>query len=436
MDEQLSLMQVLEELHIADSAAIWQPYWEESMAGLTVDARPLPDRGQILDDSRWCGLAAAVGEELAALAERIAENRALLKLFWHCCCLLYEHEDYNKTGEWPYLEKALGDEDGLFYLLVALTMVPRVQEVHRRMGVPMEICRHTCTQIACFADNYARLSGGKSGIAVKQIYWLRHYTAGRLFRLGRFEYKIKAFNLPVEVYRHKDTGCTLALATAGWLFNRDGYIVGKELKPDLPGSWMSEIEHNERSVSGYPISPYGMALKQKVELCLDDWECVLRQGDLTLDMHIPSGGAMTPDACRTSLQQAPPFFARFFPDEKVNSITSSSWIFNNQLQEIPLSSDNLASFQKELYLFPVPSSGRDGLWFIFLQDDFDPATAPRHTSLQRAVADYIQAGHRWRGGGMFFLIPDLADFGRQIYRSRWPSCSKLIGGGGKTAEMK
>ncbi|HHW10472.1 MAG TPA: DUF5596 domain-containing protein [Firmicutes bacterium] len=423
----LTLSQVLEELHITDSAALWQPYWEESMAGLAACPRPLPSREQILEDSRWCGLSAAAGEELAAFAGRVENNPALLQLYWHCCCLLYDHEDYGKTGEWPYLTQVLGDEAGLFYLLVGLAMVPRVKEVHRKMGVPAEVSRETCLQIACFAGNYYRATGGKYGISLKQIYWLRHYTAGQLFRLGRFEYRIKPFQLPVEVYRHMKTGCTLALAAAGWLFNGEGYIVGKEPNSELPGSWLSEMEYGERTVSGYPVSPFGMALRRKVELNLDEWQCVLRRGDKTLDMHIPAGGGMTPEVCRASFEQAPPFFARFFPEEKVNAITSSSWIFNNQLQEITLSSDNLAAFQREIYLFPVLSSGRDGLWFIFLQDEFDPATAPRQTSLQRAVADYIQAGNRWRGGGMFFLIPDLVEFGRQVYRRRWPECLRLAG---------
>src|SRR5205814_8203890 len=98
----------------------------------------------------------------------------------------------------------------------------------------------------------------------------------------------------------------------------------------------------------------------------------------------------------------------------------SSWLFNTQFEEIRLSSDNLVQYQRELYLFPTPASGRDGLWFVFLQDDFDPAALPRDTSLRRGVADFLAAGNGWRGGGMFFLTEDLEHFGTQHYRSHWP----------------
>ncbi|MDH7571898.1 MAG: hypothetical protein QHJ73_20145, partial [Armatimonadota bacterium] len=61
-----------------------------------------------------------------------------------------------------------------------------------------------------------------------------------------------------------------------------------------------------------------------------------------------------------------------------------------------------------------------GLWFLFFQDQFDPATAPRETSVQRAVLQFLEAGNIWRGGGMFYLTDDLEHFGTQYYRRRWP----------------
>jgi hypothetical protein len=96
-------------------------------------------------------------------------------------------------------------------------------------------------------------------------------------------------------------------------------------------------------------------------------------------------------------------------------------MFNTQLEEILPPEANLVRFMREVYLFPVPSSGNDGLWFLFLQEHFDPKTAPRQTSLQRAVLEYLAKGHRWRGGGMFYLLEDLQHFGTQHYRKNWNS---------------
>ena len=163
-----------------------------------------------------------------------------------------------------------------------------------------------------------------------------------------------------------------------------------------------------------------MAVRREVRLPQPVWECVLKGGDPTLDMHIPAGGGMTLERCGDSMRRAAAFFQRFFPGTACRAIACSSWIFNTQLEQIRLSSDNLVRYQRELYLYPTRSSGRDGLYFIFLQENVDPATAPRDTSLRRGVADFLLAGTTWRGGRMFFLTEHLEHFGTQYYRSHWP----------------
>jgi hypothetical protein len=176
------------------------------------------------------------------------------------------------------------------------------------------------------------------------------------------------------------------------------------------------VHLTEDTVSGFPVSPEGYAVHRQVTLPLSDWTQVLTKGDLALEMHIPSGGGMTPERCVDSMRSAVAFFARFFPSQPFHAIICSSWIFNTQLAQLKLSSSNLADFQRELYLFPVRSSGQDGLWFIFLQDTLDLATSPRNTSLQRAIAEFLTAGNKWRGGGMFFLTEHLAFLGTEYYR--------------------
>jgi len=81
--------------------------------------------------------------------------------------------------------------------------------------------------------------------------------------------------------------------------------------------------------------------------------------------------------------------------------------------EARLPDSNLARLMRELYLFPVPSSGEDGLFFIFCRDYEDWKTAPRETRLQRAVLDIIAAGKPLRSGGMLLFRDHLAHFGEQ-----------------------
>jgi len=416
----LQLEDVLTQLRVDVSPEIFRPHWEESVASLPEGVPPFLRPEEVRRNHSWSSLPPETEPALLAAAARMRQEPALVMLAWHCYRLLYEHVDYEQTRDWPELKAALGEQSGAFYLLIALGLVPRVLEVHRKMGVSEEITRETLQQIVCYSRNYKRMTDGGLGIPVKQLYWLRHYDAGRLFRLGRFEYMLRPFRAAIRVYRHRHTGRVVALAPDGVRYNKEGYVDGSAGIVDTEHGWTAVLTEDEEAVVGYPISPKGYAVKRQVRLEKALWDCVLQQGDTTLEMHIPEGGGMTLDRCADSFRRATAFFEELFPDQPFNSISSTSWIFNNQLQQIRLSSENLARFQRELYLYPVRSSGQDGLWFIFLREPLDLATAPRQTSLQRAVADFISAGNVWRNGGMFFLTEHLPYFGTQYYRSQEP----------------
>jgi hypothetical protein len=74
---------------------------------------------------------------------------------------------------------------------------------------------------------------------------------------------------------------------------------------------------------------------------------------------------------------------------------------------------------REVYLFPIPTTPRQGLYYIFGTDEVDLDTAARDTSLRRDTLDYLAGGGDWRCGGMFILGADLKRFGGQPYRSEW-----------------
>ena len=410
----LNLDQVLHKLQIPTATEIFQSFWEESMAGMPA---MVPDflRPEVAVSYReWCGMSPEADEALVETCKRIQEDSALMQFTWHCHQLMYKHPEYSQTGQWPILTAVLGNLAGVVYLLVGLAATPYVQSVHQKLGVSAEITRATCHQVACFATNYYNMTNGLFGITLNQIYWLRNYTNGQLFRIGRFEYRIRSFGSWLEAYRNKETRQVIALSVDGARYTVDGYVA----VDDVADAWTATLLHNQDTVAGYPILPQGMAENRLVTLALDQWERVLQQGDLVLDMHIPTGGAMHLNDCADSFRKGVAFFKHFFPEKPIKAICcNNSWIFNNQLQEITLSSDNLASFQRELYLFPIKSSVDSGLWFIFQQTPLDLNTAPRRTSLQRAVADYILSGHTWRSGGMYFLVDDLDQFGTQVYRN-------------------
>jgi hypothetical protein len=91
-------------------------------------------------------------------------------------------------------------------------------------------------------------------------------------------------------------------------------------------------------------------------------------------------------------------------------------MYSPDLENVLPPESNLVRHLSDMYLFPVPGAY---LWFIFMQDEFDPATAPRETSLQRAVLAYLERGNAWHDGGMFLLMEDLDKLGTGYYRSQF-----------------
>ena len=129
---------------------------------------------------------------------------------------------------------------------------------------------------------------------------------------------------------------------------------------------------------------------------------------------------MTPERTLESMRMAVEFFPGHFPDQPFRAVACTSWIFNPRFGTILAPDANLRRVAREVYLFPIPSSGRDGIFFLFGADEVDPATAPRDTSIRRALLEEMDAGRPLLCGGMFILREDLEHFGTQHYRRHWP----------------
>ncbi|MGI5923672.1 MAG: acyltransferase domain-containing protein [Lentisphaeria bacterium] len=411
-----SAEEVLREIGDDSQLANVALHWDEAMADYPADGPHFLAEDFIRRCREATGLDAAMESELLAVAAAARADESLAQLAWHCYWRVFHAPVPCPPQAWPEPAR-LGERRGLLYLLAAIAYAPMVYEHHQRLGIPEAVTRETLQQAARYCnDNYCRGHDGRPGIYLNQMGWMRHYTREPYFRLGRLEYWLEPMKRDMIVYRHRRTGQVVAFPPDGTRFSADGYRYNREEDYANEDSWVSELGFANDCVCGTPVSPQGYARREKVTLPLADWERVLCKGEDSLTMHIPSGGKMTLEACRDSLLRARDFFRQYFPDRPVKAVNCASWIFNNQLQEILPDTANLVRFQRELYLYPVPSSAWDGLWFVFLKSGpFELKDAPRDTDLQRRILDFLATGRRWRASGMFFLFDDLDRFGSQPY---------------------
>ena len=403
-------------------------HWEESIASFPTQGIPFLAPEMIHASLPWAGLPSDAEIVLQAVAEKVRNDPILRTLAWHCEQQVFEYPEGIKGNEWPSLDSVLGDSSGTFYLLIGLSVVPRIRARHAAMGVPDRVTRSTCRVAESFYTYYRKAHRSRVGMFRYQLYWLRRHAQGLLFRIGRLEYYLTKFHDyegGCEVYRNHRTGEVIALALDGQEMNETGWRFSDLDDNESDSRWTTSLVRADSSVCGNPISPCGSAVPRQVTLPLAEWDHVLSGDDTVLSMHIPAGDQFTPEMFVTSMRDAIEFFRRHFPDQPSTAVACWSWIFNPALETILPDTSNLVNNMREVYLWPIPKNGLyDGLWFIFVQPgrggyNFDPDTAEAHTGLERAVLDYVRSGKDWRCGAMFFLNQDLEHFGSQYYRSHW-----------------
>ena len=414
----MPLLEILENLCETKALNAVEDNWESAMRAFPCETPVFLRKNEIIDSSRYCGLDDNEISFLIKTSEKISSDPNLCRLAWYLYWKMYlcpERLDYENSKNLPSLNASLEESAGAFYLLVLLGIVPFIKTYHKALGVPEEATKETMLEVKSLMENYKNSYGG-TGICCRQLYWPQYYLHGNLFfRVGRFEYWVKPYTGAVNVYRNKKTSQIMTILNTQGLYDEDGLCDKAEERVIKKNYWQSEFRIENNCVYGTPVEPCGRAIRKTVKLLLDDWECVMEKGSIILDMHIPAGGSMTPDICAESVKRARYFYLRYFPKLNPVAIVCHSWIFSPDLPVFISKESNLLKFMNETYLYPVESPAHVGIWFFLYQEKFDAKTAPRKSSLQRAVVEHLEKGGKLRRGGMFMLLEDLEHFGTQYY---------------------
>jgi len=430
------LTAVMSELELASSADVLALEWEFSQ-------RSMPDGDLFFLAPEFVEEACRalyLPPEIMAIAmsatSGIAASEPLRALAWHFYHCLFrcrqegpgvwspetapgrKYPKYH-ADRWPGLEHLLGNDGAMFYLLVLLSGVPLMREVHQSHSVSERIRRDNGRKI--FARlNRCRNALGAWGLDGHGVRWLANFVRGEIYVVGRLEYQLASFAEELRVFRHETLPTVIALAESGVRYRSDGQLY-TEGDP-VEGTWNSHLDVTPETITGHPILPTGRALHRDVHLPACEWREVLRFGDPILAMHIPGGVPLGHEQCGESLRSALSFFRRHFPECPSRAFQCSSWVLDAQLEDLLAPDSNLLRFQREVYLYPLVLDDEAIVRAVFGAVPDDLTRAPRETRLQRAILDRLSAGKRLvaRAGGCFLLTEDL-DWGSEVYRTtRFP----------------
>jgi hypothetical protein len=358
---------------------------------------------------RECGIADHIEKELISAAGIIAQTPCLKAFAWHVYYkLVYREAETPSFKDWPMPEHHLGEAAPIMYLLVVLGAMPHAVKIYRDMGISETIIRDTI-RLSSLVDFY-KFNFKVTGAHPAGIHWFRHMINGRLFQLGRMQFTLTEYSRFGMALRNRGDGTKIILSEPGISYDGQGLVASS--------GRTAALTVTDESVTGFPIDPAGFAICENRTFSRREWDIILRSGDIVIDMHIPFGGGMTPEACRESYLKAFRFFGERFPGKFSPVVRCGSWIFNTQFED-KLPQSNLVWHMRQGYLYPMESTGKDGFFFIFGRDYDDLGKAPRDTSMRRTMLEILESGQLLRKGGMILFEEDMNDFGNMIYRKNF-----------------
>lgn len=390
---------------------------------------PIPENTPIAASQDWdpealIRTAEAAGlppEPARAMRKEICNLLAIpgLGQYFNTVTSIFFGPDLDPFGTAPWLPLEIGvlseKQQYIFFALLTFYAFPSRRAAFAAAGFPEDAADNAVKDVFVWMEHFYR-NLQYPGLSPRILSWDVPVLNGYPLTLGRMQYILKPFHDPLHVYRNTRTGEVLALAGDGSLFDRNG-LANAEDAPEDPQSWRATLSVTADAVTGNPVYPCGRADQKTVTLDPAVWKLQFKQGDWTLDTHIPEGPDLKPEDCRDSMIRALAFFRERHPDKEIKSFSCLSWLLDPQYDRILKPESRILAWMHQYYLFPIPESGADALWRIFGENGMKDglANAPRQTSMQRNVASFLEQGGKLRSGGGFILPEDLADYGKKPY---------------------
>ena len=306
---------------------------------------------------------------IQGICEMIQEKPECLAAFWR---------DVAQNGGDLFLTETeriafFGELAGVYPLAVLLARVPGMAQSYRERGIPEAVLRDTLTDFPIWLQNCERRTGR---IALTEYRWLTHHVRLEIFRLGRLQFRFGSYPHGQYVLESK----------AG---ERLFVVSDAPLRSEMP--------------VGRRISSDGTASGVREAFLPESYRCLLAPGDPILEVHIPEGGSLDPDAVERSFCDAGEFFRRFFPDRaSKRTYTCKSWLLSPAWKEMR-EDGNILRFAGRFRIVQLLDD-RQMFERVFERPIARWEDMPERTSLQRDVKRWYSQG-KTCPGALGVLLP-------------------------------
>jgi len=273
-------------------------------------------------------------------------------------------------------------------MLRFLSAVPIVKW-HRLEHIPADYSRESVKYFAMYGDNFTNAYNDLS------VYtWMRQELDPDLcyIEIGRFGFINKKRDFCAIVFRHENGGFA-SFAVPGLYINPQGLSVSKEDR-EKEGGCVTSFRAENGYFTGNRIDERGRVSLTTESISASGYRLYLYKDTPALNMHIPSGGGMTPEKSIESWRAARKFYRERLGEKCPAFIACSSWICSPVMEEILPPDANLVKFVKSVPRLPNPPCASEIHPYI-----------RQGTGLYRAMDSYIhQRKKRFCSGSMFLPL--------------------------------
>ena len=306
------------------------------------------------------------------------------------------------------VEKGASPGESFLLAFPILHHLSHIRAFYEARKIPERYLRAVMSDFQRWIVTHREWTMGVPGFT--EISWLREHVCGRIFEIGRLQFQPSRWTstptIPLINSRTQER-LLLAKADKDAVTTEGGFA--SALGANQEGTVPLVCQETPETITGHRIFTDGTISRTPERFSTNEWKRILNDGDPVINIHIPCGTPLKPNACRESIREALQFFPKYFPDWPIahaKALLCVSWLLYPDFQKILAPTSNIVGFQKFFHPFPVPKAGDQQFYErIFMPWNREITRDKLKTSLQRALFDHIASGHTPHGGGGL-IFPD------------------------------
>ena len=287
----------------------------------------------------------------------------------------------------------------LLAYLVLLQLVPTAYQRYRDRGFSHEVAMDSIGNIP-ISLKAACVRIGRPAIDGLIYSWIQCFTGASIYRYHSLNFQPCKLGAHMVVLRNRESGeCRVVMASGS--FHRTGRALGSSGFKDEDGSFEADFRETEEGFFGH-VTEEALADPTVSFFPKSEWECVLREGDFVINLHIPRGSDLSPEAVRESLDGGMAMARSLYPDREVKGAVCYSWLLDPIHEELLGKDAKITRFMRLFSTFPLRDSGGAAVTRVFPACERRPVSEyPEDTTLQRRLKQHMLNGaYLYNTGGV------------------------------------